>query len=483
MSATDTHDAPREASTATPRMRPARPRGGWFGQLLLRLHFFAGVLVGPFVLVAALSGAFYALAPSIESVVYENELTAPATGDPLPLAQQIEAARGVVGPEAAITAVRPAPEPGATTRVMFAHEGLGPSESRGIFVDPVSAEIRGDLTVYGSSGALPLRTWASNLHRNLGLGDPGRFYSELAASWLGVVVLAGAALWLLRIRRARAKRDLLRPNLRAKGYRRVFSWHASLGVWVLIGALFLSATGITWSAFAGANVAELRDALDWGTPSVSRSLDGADAPVDEHAAHHGGASAPTGAANPATFDAVLAIAQRAGVDASEVEIQPPLEPGTAWMVREIRAAFPTEADAIAIDGTTMQVVDRVAFADFSLPAKLARWGIDLHMGLMFGIVNQIVLFVVAIGIAAMVVLGYAMWWRRRPARGGALLGTAPRRGALGSAPWWGIAAVVVVALLIGWFLPFVGYTLVAFVAIDMGLGWVWARRALRSRAE
>lgn len=452
-------------------------RRGWFVPLLLRLHFYAGVLVGPFILIAAISGALYALAPQLEQAVYAEQLHAPKTQTSLTLAEQIEAADGYRGDSSGLFAVRPAPEPGDTTRIMYAEDGLGPSESRAVFVDPGTGEIRGDLVVYGTSGSTPLRTWISNLHRNLHLGDVGRLYSELAASWLGIVVVAGLVLWIIRIRKSRAKKDLIRPNLAHKGYRGLMGWHTSIGIWVILGALFLSATGITWSQHAGTNVSNLRAALDWGTPSVDTSLGGGTATADEHADHNGTMAAPTGAANPATFDAILAIAQEENVDTGQVEIRPPAEPGTAWTVREIKSSFPTEGDSVAINGITMQVVDRIDFADLPLAAKLASWGINVHMGVMFGLVNQIVLFLVAIGIAAMVVLGYLMWWRRRPARDTSrLMGRPPRR-ALPSAPWWGIGAVGVVAVLIGLWLPLVGWTLLGFVILDALIGFTTARRA------
>ena len=38
------------------------------------------------------------------------------------------------------------------------------------------------MTVYGTSGILPLRQWIDYAHRSLLLGDSGRLYSELAAS-------------------------------------------------------------------------------------------------------------------------------------------------------------------------------------------------------------------------------------------------------------------------------------------------------------
>ncbi|MFF0909117.1 PepSY-associated TM helix domain-containing protein [Microbacterium enclense] len=463
---------PDRAASAPPRRR------GWFAALLRRLHFFAGVLIGPFILVAAVSGALYAVTPQIERALYAHELTAGSTLAALPLADQITAAEEYVGDGASPVAVRPAPARGETTRVMFADPSLGESKTRAVFVDPGTAEIRGELTAYGTSGALPVRTWISDLHRSLHLGEAGRWYSELAASWLGIVALAGLGLWIVRFRRSRrARRDLLAPRRGLRGYRRAFGWHAPIGVWVVLGALFLSATGITWSTFAGANVSQLRTAVGEGTPSLTTTLDGAASTRGDHAHHGGAATAPTGAANPATFDAVLAIAQRINVNTGQVEIRPPAEPGRAWVVQEIQRSFPTEVDAVAIDGSTMEVTDRVDFADFPLLAKLSRWGVDLHMGTMFGLANQLVLFALAIGIAALVALGYGMWWTRRPTRGFA---AAPARGALRGAPWWGVAAVFAVAVGIGLFLPLVGYTLAAFVVLDVLLGWRAAVRARRS---
>ncbi len=470
----------------------------------MRLHFFAGVFVGPFILIAALSGGLYALTPQIEQLVYDRELHAPTADEVLPLAEQIEAADayvragadGAAGASPTIVAVRPAPEPGDTTRVMYADAGLGESKTRAVFVDPGTAEVRGDLPVYGTSGSLPFRTWVSDLHRSLHLGDAGRLYSELAASWLGVVALAGAGLWATRYQRARRakrasqQRELLRPNLAATGFVRTRSLHASTGIWVLAGALFLSVTGITWSQYGGANFSELRAAVGWTTPSVSTSLDGVGSPAaDEHAGHSHGAPTPSAefaAVSPRAYDSVLSVAHEVNVNTGLVEIRPPAEPGTAWVVQEIQRSFPTEVDAVAIDGTTMQVVDRVDFAEFGPVAKLSRWGIDLHMGSMFGLANQLVLFAVAIGIAAMVAWGYAMWWQRRPKHDPSRrVGASPPRGALRRAPWWGVLTVLAGAAAVGVLLPLMGISLASFLVADVVLGAVARRRAAAhpSRAD
>ncbi|MDQ0425622.1 PepSY-associated TM helix domain-containing protein [Cellulomonas iranensis] len=483
-----TPTAPGRTLPAATTTSPPRARRRWLGPLLLRLHFYAGVFVGPFIVVAAISGGLYALTPQIERVVYAHELTA-ASPDAaaLPLADQVVAAREHVGQGETLVAVRPAPEPGATTRVMFAGTDLGPSETRAVFVDPGTAEVRGELTTYGTSGALPLRTWIDQLHRSLHLGDPGRLYSELAASWLGIIALSGLAMWVVQFRRTRRRRDMLRPGTGRTPYARSRSRHLAVGIWVMAGALFLSATGITWSQYGGANVTDLRGALGWSTPAVSTALDGGgDGAGDEHAGHTtaGTPSVSSGTYAPGAFDSVLSVAQEVNVNTGLVEIRPPAEPGTAWVVQEIQRSYPTEVDAVAIDGTTMQVTDRVDFAEFGLIAKLARWGIDLHMGSMFGLPHQIVLFVLASGIVSMVVWGYTMWWQRRPTRTQHRPGAPPARGVLRQVPWWGAVAVIAVAAAVGLFLPLLGVTLAAFLLVDLLLAWVARRRdSSRRRAS
>lgn len=473
-------------------MTTSRTSQGWVGPLLLRLHFYAAILVGPFLLISAASGALYAVSPQLEKVVYAEALSAPADAPPLPLASQVEAAQAHVGEDAQLTAVRPAPEPGDTTRVMYADEALAEGESRAIFLDPATGEVRGDLTVYGTSGALPLRGWIDQLHRNLHLGDAGRLYSELSASWLGVIAVAGLGLWIRRARRSRRRRGLVRPDLRARGYRRTLSLHSSAGIWVLLGALFLAATGITWSQYGGGTIGTVRGAFGFTTQAISPALPAAAGTTEaagegqgEHDGHgsHGAPgdapgdapggesmAGPTERTDPAAIDDVLAAGEAVNIDTGLVEILPPADADSAWVVQEIQRSYPTKVDAVAVDGATLEVVDRTDFAEQDLAAKLTRWGIDLHMGTMFGVVNQIVLFLIASTLVAMILWGYAMWWQRRPTRGGRGPGRPPRRGALHRAPWWGLALVLLVALGIGLMLPLLGLSLAAFVLVDSVVG-------------
>ncbi|XVV02839.1 PepSY-associated TM helix domain-containing protein [Actinosynnema sp. CA-248983] len=408
----------------------------WRG-LVLRFHFYAGVLVGPFILIAALTGVLYAATPQLESWLYSDQLRVPVSEQTVPLSRQVEAAVAA-RPDATLAAVRPAPEPGATTRVLFTSPDLGESERLAVFVDPGTGAVVGDLVAYGSSGVLPLRTTLDNLHRDLLLGEAGRLYSELAASWLWVVALGGVFLWFARQRTVRPK-----PAVRR---------HAVLGLWVLVGALFLSATGLTWSKYAGENVADLRKTFGWTTPSLKVSGSG------DHAGHTTGTSAPT--TSPSEVDTVLAIARAAGIDAKGVEIGLPAE-GGAWKVAEVERGWPTQVDSVAIHHGA--VVDQVRFADYPLMAKLTRWGIDAHMGVLFGWVNQLLLLALGAGLVALVVLGYRVWWQRRPTRG---FGRPVPRGQWRKVPPMQLIVVLVVAAAVGWFVPLFGLSLLAFLVID-----------------
>lgn len=437
----------------------------WAYPLLMRLHFYIGILVGPFLLFAALSGLLYALTPQLENLVYRHELYTSSTGAALPLAEQIKAASQLVGDGGRLAAVRPAPEPGTTTRIMFAVTGMGPSEHRAVFVDPANVQIRGDLGVYGTSGALPIRAWIDLLHRSLHLGDVGRLYSELAASWLWVLALGGLVLWVLR---ARLQRRASPVSQGIAGHR-VRRWHRKLGLWLLLGLLFFSATGLTWSQWAGANISVLRAYYGWGTPSVSTSLEAMPQAAATGHEHHHQAPAPVAlaAGDAALFDAVLGAARANGIQAGKVEIRPPAKPDRAWTVTEIDRSWPTRVDAVAVDPRTLAIVDRTRFEDFPIAAKLTRWGIDAHMGALFGLPNQIVLVLLAGGLATMVVWGYLMWWRRRPTRQGAAVSPATLIATLRKTPRPGLLAILAGTALLAWFLPVMGASLLGFLGVDL----------------
>ncbi|MDT0433552.1 MULTISPECIES: PepSY-associated TM helix domain-containing protein [Streptomyces] len=459
--------APPTTTDETPRpAAPAPSPGVWtpLRPLVLRLHFYAGVFVAPFLLIAAVTGFLYAASFQAEKLVYAHELTVPAGEREIPVSEQVAAAREAY-PEGTVSAVRPAPEPGATTRVLLSGvEGVDSAHTLAVFVDPYTGKVRGSLEQYGSSGALPLRTWIDEFHRDLHLGETGRLYSEFAASWLWVIAGGGLVLWFSRRRALRKVRG-------TSGRRRTLGLHGTIGAWAAVGFLFLSATGLTWSTYAGATIDELRTSLGQSTPSVTADAGG------DHAGH--GASAAAGSAEHGVgLDAVLAAARGEGLG-DPVEIVPPADESSAYVVRQIQRSWPEKQDAVAVDPNSGEVTDVVRFADYPVLAKLTRWGIDLHTGNLFGLVNQLLLMALAAGLVLLILWGYRMWWQR--GRGSAFGRPIPR------GAWQQVSPRILVPLaagvaVLGYFVPLLGIPLAAFVVVDAALGEVAHRRA-RARTE
>ncbi|GAA2132130.1 Dyp-type peroxidase [Glycomyces algeriensis] len=442
-------------------------------QLLLRLHFYAGLLIAPFLLVSAVTGLAYALSYPLEDALYSDLRTVDVGGERLSIAAQVEAVTAA-HPDWTVTAVRPAAEDDASTTVLV-DDGVSRESGAvaAVYVDPYTGAVLGDSTSYGSSQAGPVREWISTLHRNLHLGEPGRLYSELAASWLWVVALGGLVLWILRKRRAGG---FWRPKPTGTGRARTLAWHGPVGLWLVAVLLFLSVTGLTWSRYAGEHVAELREVLSWTTPSVALDSAGSNdsgASGGDHAEHdHSGATGASPFAI-ALLDSVYTTARDADMN-GPLQITLPTGTGTQYLVAETHRSLPLEQDQIVVDTVegAPVVAEELRFADWPFMAQATNVFIAAHMGLLFGLANQLILAAAMLAVVLMIVWGYRMWWQRRPK--GGRVGRPYPRGGLRGLPWWMAALVAAVAAGVGWFFPLLGISLAAFIAIDVIIG-LWQR--------
>jgi uncharacterized iron-regulated membrane protein len=165
-----------------------------------------------------------------------------------------------------------------------------------------------------------------------------------------------------------------------------------------------------------------------------------------------------------------------------VELVPPAN-GADYVVNQVQHSWPEKQDAIAVAPATGQVTDVVRFADYPMLAKLSRWGTDAHTGILFGLVNQIALAALAAGLIFLILWGYRMWWQRRPAGDRAVaFGRPIPRGAWRQAPFPILLPLAAAVGAVGWFLPLLGISLLAFLAVDVALGLVDRARADRTPA-
>ena len=268
---------PPEPGTATPvatgTAEPVRPRRSGRGRsmmpLLLRLHFYAGVLVAPFLVVAALTGLLFMFTPQLDRLVY---------GDELPVDRVGERRRGrwpsrspPPGPRTP-TATSPRCIPPAsgdeTTRVVFSLPELGEKQHT-VYVDPYTGEVQGTLTTWFG------RDPADDLARRPAPQPaPRRRSAGTTPSWprAGCGSSSSAALVAVAAPAVAGRRRCAAPSLpdlaAGKGVRRTRGWHAATGVWLAVGLLILSATGLTWSRYAGGNFDLVQDGLRRAQPGT-----------------------------------------------------------------------------------------------------------------------------------------------------------------------------------------------------------------------
>ena len=425
------------SSTSSPTTtRSAEPTRFWTALWQL-LHRYAGLFIAPFIFVAAFTGMLYAITPALEQWLYQDQLTVPPTQQSAqPLSRQVEAAQQHLSPHANIVAVRPADTPTQSSRIIFNDPSRNLS-NQAVFIDPYTLQIKGQLAVYGTSGVLPLRTTLDHLHRDLLLGETGRLYSELAASWLGLLALSGFYQWI-------KKRKILAKAVSPSGHlgRRLKrqQLHSWLGLIILPFLVFFSVTGLTWSNWAGDQIGVIRQVLGWQTPVLQNKLqahgsshqfatsqpsshehgDGHQSLAPEHTAHQAlstqnlsDGSVQTLPAQPtwqaSNFDTALGLAREHGLTASKLQIRPARDRQSTWIVEEIDHRWPIQVDSVSLDISRRTVVDQLQFEQYPLVAKLIRWGIDAHIGVLFGWLNQLVLALVSALLCLTIVVAYRAW--------------------------------------------------------------------------
>lgn len=115
----------------------------------------------------------------------------------------------------------------------------------------------------------------------------------------------------------------------------------------------------------------------------------------------------------------------------------------------------------------MQIVDHVRFADFPLLAKLTRWGVDAHMGILFGVWNQAILVIFGVGLCVMIAWGYRLWWLRRTVSNDGSHPVVTLLQTWTSVPFSLQCPILVITLGLAISLPVMGASLLIFMLIDV----------------
>ena len=156
---------------------------------------------------------------------------------------------------------------------------------------------------------------------------------------------------------------------------------------------------------------------------------------------------------------------------------PPSDSDEGWQVAENERDWPTRYDAVSIEPRQRSRHRPGELRRLAVLGEADGLGHGAHMGILFGVSNQIVLALTAIGLISIVIRGYQMWWQRRPTRGTAwTAGRPPLRGTLRNLSPGAVAGLVIAVLAVGWFLPLWGASLLAFLVSDAVIAAVKRRR-------
>ena len=246
------------------------------------------------------------------------------------------------------------------------------------------------------------------IHGELLLGDRGSFLVELAASWAIVMIVTGLYLWWPR--QAQGLAGLLYPRL-TRG--RSLMWrdlHAMTGIWVSTLALFLLLTGLPWTNVWGKGFDMVRD---WtGTAAVSKDWTQsrkAEREATAQAFSHHGHDAPYYVAN---VDDIAASARAARL-APPVTITPPNARNPNWMARSLAGDRISRVE-IAYSAADGSEIRREAFGDKHVIDQAVGVGIAAHEGQLFGLLNQLLGVLTALGLVLLSVSAFVMWRKRAP---------------------------------------------------------------------
>ncbi|WP_082450014.1 PepSY-associated TM helix domain-containing protein [Sphingomonas sp. Leaf231] len=429
-------------------MSPSRPAAlaAELQRAVWRWHFFAGLLVLPFLLWLAVTGALYLYKPEIERQVYADWIHIAPARATLPLdmlATRVGAATG-----GTVTQVqKPAALDESWRVTVQRHDGT----LRMAFVDPHDAH------VFGTTGPGGVMQTVKHLHSLALAGWMGNWLIEIAAGWSIILVVSGLYLWWGRGRTV---------AVRGRPGGRMF-WrdlHATTGLFAGGLILFLAISGMPWSAVWGRNVQAGVAGAGWGRPAppAGDGHPGHDLPwsMQQHAM-------PMGGATRISADAALTAAQARGM-AADWTLTWPATPGAPYLVSATLGPSGA-AHVVYVDAGDGRVMQDARFGDFGRPAQAIEWSAAVHQGKEYGEVNRLVMLFACAALALLTIAAPVMWWKRGP-RGRSNLPDA-RTGA-------GLLAIMAVA---GVIFPLTGLTML--VALGYGRIRTMLATAQASRAR
>ena len=388
-----------------------------YHRMVWRWHFYAGIFCLPFITILSLTGSIYLFKPQIDDYFDQPYNKLSLSSEPKTLDEQVSAAVASQ-PGNRLKHLEIRPDRSDAARVHFLNAKGEPIR---VLVRPDTLEIL--KTEFEKSQFTSI---IHDLHGELLLGVPGAILVELAGAWAIIMILTGLYLWWPDSKDGGA--GVLYPRLRSKGRTLLKDLHSVTGFWISFFALFFLISALPWTTVWGGSLKYLRSIgqpiqskQDWTTGPASAKAQKLNefnnaaktVGLDEHAEHqeHGNHHSSE-TLKISGFDQLAPHAVSFKLE-EPILLSPPSMVTPNWKLQSDTQNRP-QRKTIEFDPKTFRQVSEKSFADRPLLDKIIGAGIAAHEGQLFGVLNQLLGLMTALGYLLLVATSTLMWWKRRP---------------------------------------------------------------------
>ncbi len=385
-----------------------------------RWHFFAGLLVIPFLMILATTGMVMLLSKPLENVLYEDlrYVSSGVTSESrLPASRQLDIVTSQYPDHRASLYIPPNAVNGSSQFFLTpkslsgGHGHSAPGTT--VYVNPYSGEILGELDPATTPYAR-----IKTLHGTLYMGNIGDSLIEIAAGLAILMILTGVYLaWPV---------DGWKALLPAKRLQKRAEWrrlHGFIGLVVAVPLLMFLLSGLAWTNIWGGKLVQAWSSLSVTSYSAPPSEN---APTHDSMNQHGQhqvpwtleqtpmpASGSHANAHDMNIDQVLDIASAHGMKTYRVHI--PDAHKEVWTLSSTTIAGdtrnPSEERTLHLDRASGEVLADIRFDDYPLAGKAMAAFIPLHQGEL-GNWNLVLNLLICTLVLVMICAGFVLWMKR-----------------------------------------------------------------------
>jgi uncharacterized iron-regulated membrane protein len=356
-------------------------------RIIWRWHFYAGIIVLPVIIIAAVTGGLYVFKEELEPIIYPRLMFVEPQTQIVSYDEQLARATAVLPQGAIVHGVSISDDPARATMIIAE---IAPESYSSVFVNQHTGAVLGQLEYDRSLFGIIL-----NLHRTLLAGTTGRIIVELATSWGIILIVTGLYLWWPHGRNRIL--GVWLPRLRGKSYVIWRDWHTVPGFYFSVLAFLVMGTGLFFALLFGGGYQKIANQTKSYPPSYINP--------------------PKSIKNSGTaklkIDEIIAATRREQSE-REVYIDFPHTAEGSYTVYAGSYDSPSTLTILYLDQYSGALLDSIRWGQLSPIAKVQISSYSIHIGSIFGLPTKVLAVMVCLLLIATSVTGAAMWWIRRP---------------------------------------------------------------------